>query len=126
MNNIDVTVAVIEREGKFLIAKRKQGKHMEHKWEFPGGKIETDETPEQCLYRELKEEFGIETEIGGFIAESVFEYGDRNIRLLGYKVKYISGEFHLNDHAEIQWILPYEFNLYDFAPADLPIVRKII
>ena len=126
MKHIDVTAAVIEREGRFLIAKRKPGKHMEHKWEFPGGKIEPLETPGQCLLRELKEEFGIETEIGDFMTESIFEYDDRIVRLLGYDVKYISGDFELNDHSEIKWVFPHEFDQYDFAPADLPIIQKII
>lgn len=126
MKTIDVTAAIIEKDRKFLIAKRKKGKHLENKWEFPGGKIEQQETPEECLVRELEEEFGIVTEIAEFIAESLFDYGDRKIRLLGYRVKYISGEFRLNAHDDIRWISKNEFIRFDFAEADLPLVEKIL
>ncbi len=125
MEIIDVTAAIIEKDGKFLIAKRAKGKHLEGKWEFPGGKIEKNETPEECLTRELQEEFGILAKIGDFVAESLFQYGDRNIRLLGYRAKYISGEFRLNAHDDIKWILLNEFSGFDFAEADLPLIEKI-
>ena len=121
---IDVTAAIIEKNGKFLIAKRKQGKHLEGKWEFPGGKIEQQETPEGCLARELKEEFGITAKIADFVAESVFNYGDREIRLLGYRAEYLSGEFRLNAHDEIKWVSADEFGNFDFAEADLPLIEK--
>ena len=126
MGIIDVTAAIIENDGKFLIAKRKKGKHLENKWEFPGGKIEKQETPEECLARELKEEFGIIAEVGSFVAESPFQYGDRKIRLLGYRAKYISGEFRLNAHDEIKWVAANEFSGFDFAEADLPLIEKIL
>ncbi len=125
MKTIDVTAAIIERGGKFLIAKRKQGNHLENKWEFPGGKIEPEETPEACLQRELAEEFGVAVTVTNFVAQSVFDYGDRNIRLLGYSATYVSGDFQLNDHDEIRWISKEEFENYDFAPADLPLVEKV-
>lgn len=125
MKTIDVTAAIIEKNGKFLIARRKKGKHLEYKWEFPGGKIEQQETPEECLVRELREEFGITVKINGFVAESIFNYGDRIIRLLGYHVEYVSGNFKLNAHDEIKWVLPDEFGKFDFAEADLPLIEKI-
>ena len=126
MKTIDVTAAIIEKDGKFLIAKRKKGKHLENKWEFPGGKIEELETPEECLARELEEEFGIIAEIADFITESFFDYGDRKIRLLGYRAKYISGEFRLNAHDDIKWVSANEFIEFDFAEADLPLIEKIL
>lgn len=126
MEAINVTAAIIENNGRFLIARRKKGKHLENKWEFPGGKIEQQETPQECLTRELKEEFGIIAEIADFVAENVFDYGDRKIRLLGYRAKYISGEFRLNAHDEIRWISLNEFNNFDFAEADIPLIQKIL
>jgi len=104
---LEVTAAVIVDKDKFLAAKRSAGKHLAGHWEFHGGKIDPGETPEQCLKRELKEEFTIESEIGEFVAESIFDYGDKRIRLLAYKVKHLSGEFQLIDHDEIRW-LPIE------------------
>ena len=126
MATIDVTAAIIERDGKFLIAKRKKGKHLEGKWEFPGGKIEEGETPEECLCRELFEEFGIQAKVEEYICDSIFDYGEKHIRLMGYRVKYISGNFLLNDHDDMRWITKAEFGDFDFAPADLPIIEKLL
>lgn len=122
---IDVTCAIIERSGKILIARRAQGTHLEGKWEFPGGKVEQDETPEQCLQRELLEEFGIQARVGDFVAESCFHYREKSIRLLSYKVQFLSGDFILTAHDEIRWIGLHEFDGYDMAEADIPIVHAL-
>lgn len=120
-----VTAAVIVKDDKILIAKRKKGNHLESKWEFPGGKLEPNETPEQCLKRELLEEFNIETRIGEFFSSTIFEYKHTKIELLAYKAVYISGDFKLNAHEELKWVSPSEFDTYDFAEADKPIVIKL-
>ena len=120
-----VVAAIIEKDGKFLIGKRKKGKHLEGKWEFPGGKIENGESPQNCLERELKEEFGIITKAGEFIGENIVELEDRIINLLGYRGQYVSGDFLLNEHDEICWVSFDELNLYDFASADIPFLKKL-
>jgi len=122
---IDVTAGIIEREEKYLIAKRKEG-HFKGKWEFPGGTVEEGETPEECLCRELREELGIDSIVGDFFGESVYDYGHKRIRLLGYRVTYSSGDFLLNAHEEIRWVFPSELRGYDFAEADMPFVKKLI
>ncbi|HOE93293.1 MAG TPA: 8-oxo-dGTP diphosphatase MutT [Methanofastidiosum sp.] len=120
-----VTAGIIKKDNKILIAKRKEG-HLVNKWEFPGGKLEPGETPKDCLKRELCEEFGIETKIGKYLATSNYEYPHIKIELIAYEVEYISGEFKLNDHQEIKWVKREELSNYDFAPADIPIVNKIL
>jgi 8-oxo-dGTP diphosphatase len=122
----DVTAALIARDEKVLIAKRKKGSHLEFKWEFPGGKVERGETPKKCLERELWEEFGINTKTGKFIVSSVFDYKNIKINLMAYHSKYISGEFILHAHEEIKWVLPRQMKNFDFAEADLPIIDKLL
>lgn len=120
-----VTAAILQIDGKILIARRKKGDALENKWEFPGGKLEPGETPERCLVRELQEEFGIQARVREFFATSSFEYKHIAIELLVYYVEYISGQFHLNEHQEIQWVRPEELDRYDFSEADIPIARKL-
>lgn len=115
----------MEKGGRILIARRKKGGRLENKWEFPGGKLEPGETAEHCLERELFEEFGVKTKVEGFIASSRPESRRASIELLAYKVHYLSGEFRLNAHEEIRWVKPEELEGFDFAEADIRIVKKI-
>ena len=120
-----VTAAVIEKDGRILIARRKKGWRHAGKWEFPGGKIEPGETPEECLQRELREELAIEAEIGEFICSSTYAYSHATIQLLVYHASHVSGEFTLHDHQEMRWVLPEELLQYDFPEADKPIIEKL-
>ncbi|OGW93312.1 MAG: NUDIX hydrolase [Omnitrophica bacterium RIFCSPLOWO2_01_FULL_45_24] len=121
-----VTAAILEKDGNILIARRRKGRTLGGKWEFPGGKIEPGETPQGCLRRELKEEFDIETEVGDFFCSSKFKYGFIPIELLVYKVKYISGDFKVNEHDDAKWVNLHELNGYDFMAADKPVVRRLL
>jgi 8-oxo-dGTP diphosphatase len=121
-----VTAGVIEKDGKILIARRKDGKCLGAEWEFPGGKLEPFETLQECLKRELKEELDIETEIGEFICSSNFTCDNKNIELMAYKVAYLSGEVKLTDHDKFCWVSPEELKNYKFVEPDLLIVEKII
>ncbi|GLV59913.1 NUDIX hydrolase [Dictyobacter sp. S3.2.2.5] len=120
-----VTAAILVLDGKILIARRQEGDVLEHKWEFPGGKIEPGETPEQCLKREMMEEFGVEVEIGNFFCSTVYRYQHIEIELLAYHTAYLAGEFQLNVHAEIRWIAPGDLKHYDFSAADIPIAHQL-
>ena len=120
-----VTAAVIEKEGRILIARRKKGWRHAGKWEFPGGKIEPGETPEECLRRELREELAIEAEIGEFVCSSTYAYSHATIQLLVYRASHVSGEFTLHDHQEMRWVLPDELLQYEFPEADKPVVDRL-
>lgn len=121
-----VTAAVIEKNGKILLAQRKEGDTLAGKWEFPGGKIEPGETPEVCLRRELREEFGVDTKIGAFICSSKFEYKHLPVELLVYRAEHLSGEFKLHEHDRIEWVAPEELANYDLSSADIPVVGELL
>jgi 8-oxo-dGTP diphosphatase len=120
-----VTAAILEKDGRILIARRGPGGALAGKWEFPGGKLEEGETPEQCLQRELREELGIESEVGEVVASSVFHYAHGSIDLVAYRVHHVSGAFVPSVHDAIEWVAAVDLSNYDFAPADVPIVQRL-
>ena len=126
MKSQKVTAAVMEKDGKILIAKRKTGKCIGAKWEFPGGKLEEGETYEECLVREIKEELNFDIEVGDFVASSKFSCSGVEIELLAYKAKYLCGDLKLVDHEEVKWVLPEELVKYEFTIPDVPIVEKVM
>ncbi len=123
---IDVTAAILVKDGKVLIAQRKPDDKQPDKWEFPGGKIEAGESARECLKREMQEEFGIDVRVSEFLGESVYHYPHGSIRLLAYLVKWQAGELALRDHANYAWVNYDRLKEFDFASADLPFVRKLI
>ena len=123
---IRVTAAIIQKDNKILIAQRRKDKNLGLKWEFPGGKIDKNETPEECLTRELKEEFGIKTKVGKFITNSIYKYPNIEIDLMAYYVEYLDGEFKLIDHERIEWVSKDNLKEFDFAEADIPIIDKLL
>ena len=125
-NIIRVTAAILEKDGKILIAKREKGDELfAGLWEFPGGKIEEGETPEECMARELKEELDIEVEVGELITSNKHKYPHGIFELLAYRVKHISGKIILNDHDEIKWVTADEMSNFEFPPADIPIITYL-
>lgn len=120
-----VTAAILEKDGKILIARRKADDRQAGKWEFPGGTLESDETPQECLQREIQEEFGIGITVGQFIGESVYDYNHGAIKLLAYQTSWESGKMVLNAHADFRWVSPDQLVEYDFAPADIPFIKKL-
>jgi len=121
-----VTAALIKKGDRILLAQRKAGDRLGGKWEFPGGTIEPGETPEECLARELLEEFEITVEVGVFVAGNTFDYGDIIIELLGYETEYLRGEFKLLEHDQIHWVPVENILTYDLAEADIPIAKEMI
>ena len=123
---LQVTAGIIKKNEKILIARRKSGKHLAGFWEFPGGKQEEHETPEECLKREIREELGIEIRVKSHFMDSIFHYPEKSIRLVVFRAEYLSGEVVLTDHDKAEWVAVNELRQYDFAPADKPIVAALI
>lgn len=120
-----VTAAIIIDDGKILIAQRSADTTLPLKWEFPGGKVEDGETPEECLSREIMEELDLVISIEDFFASSIYKYEFGEIELLAYYAKILSGDLHLNVHIDHQWVVPKDLALFDFALADIEIVQKL-
>jgi 8-oxo-dGTP diphosphatase len=122
---VRVTAGIIEGDGKVLIGRRKPGKHMGGKWEFPGGKIEPGETPEQSLARELDEELGVRVQVGRFLCRAFFEGDGVSLELLVYRVECVEGIPALHEHEELRWVRPEELLSYDLADSDRAVVEKL-
>ncbi len=123
---ITVTAGLILCDDKVLIARRKPGDQLGRRWEFPGGKVKPEESPEECLKRELAEELDIEVEVDGFCAENVHHYEWGTVRLLGYFASWIEGDINPQVHEEITWADVEDLHNYDFLPADVPIVEELL
>ena len=120
-----VTAAIILKDNKILIAQRAPEDNLAGKWEFPGGKIEHEETPQECLKREIREELDVNIKVLDFFGESIYAYHSGTIKLMAFWCKWVSGEFMLKVHSNLVWVNSHELDLYDFAPADIPLVEKL-
>jgi 8-oxo-dGTP diphosphatase len=122
-----VTAAVIRRGKKILIAQRKSDSKVEPlKWEFPGGKLEHGESPEQCLAREIKEELNLKIKVGELIGISSHVYKQKmHIVLLCYMCKFKTGQLKCLDVEDAKWISPREMKSYRFAAADIPLLNEV-
>lgn len=121
-----VIAAVIKKDDKVLIAQRAKKDALYGKWEFPGGKMEQEETEHECLRRELFEEFGIQADIGSYICSSFFEHKGQSMEMRVYYVNTFSGEFNLYDHQQIKWVSIEELHSYDMPDPDRPIVDRLM
>ena len=120
-----VVAAILFNDNKVLIAQRAINDPLAGYWEFPGGKIEQGETPEDSLIREMQEEFCIDIEVGEFFGSSLFTYNKGTIRLLAYTCRWAGGEIRSTVHHDYAWTTIDELDQYVFAPADRPLVEKL-
>ena len=123
---INVVAAVIKDDsGKILITQRNLKKSQGGLWEFPGGKIEPNETKEQAIIREIKEELTIDINVKKYIDEKIFTYPEKDINLIALECSIINGNIELLEHEDYRWVSSSELENFEFAPADMFIVEKL-
>ena len=122
----EVVAALIWKGNKFMICQRPAHKARGLLWEFVGGKVEQGETKEQALIRECKEELNVLLSVGDVFMEVVHEYPDITVRLTVFNAVIAEGVPQKLEHNDIRWITPAEIPQYDFCPADVEILDKLI
>ena len=124
---LKVVCALIKRNNKVLIARRKTGdEYVLGKWEFPGGKVNKNETDEDAIKREIEEELEITVKARSLIATTTHKYPSKVVELKLYECNYISGEIKLHDHVEYAWVSINDLLGFDLAIADVSLVKTIM
>lgn len=121
----EVVAALIWDGGKFMICQRPAHKARGLLWEFVGGKVEPNETREQALIRECREELAVELAVGDVFMEVIHAYPDITVQLILYHASIASGVPQKLEHVDIQWITPAQIPDFDFCPADTEILERI-
>lgn len=121
-----VTAGIIRNQERILLTQRKEDTDQGLKWEFPGGKLEFGETPEQCLVREIKEELDIEIAISRLFQVVSHTDGDRQIILLCYLCDFTKGYISPKECHDYRWVEKKDLLTHDLAPADIPVARQLM
>jgi len=122
---IEVSAALIFRDGQLLITQRHAGAHLGGCWEFPGGKREAGETFEQCLIREIREELGVDIAVGELFEEISHVYPEKSVHLKFFRCRLLAGEPQLLDCAAVKWIQPVGLDEHAFPAADAQLLEKL-
>jgi len=123
---VEVAAGLIRDErGRYLITQRRKGSHLAGLWEFPGGKLEADETPAAGLRRELAEELSATFTVGDLVETVRWEYPDRVVVLHFFDCRVESGEIVPQEEQAMQWVGPEQLATYDFPPADRELIRRL-
>jgi 8-oxo-dGTP diphosphatase len=124
---IEVTCAIIEHNNKVLVTQRSEKMALPLKWEFPGGKIEKDESAEACLIREILEELNINIKIKKQLNNNNNQYSETKIiKLIPFICELLSGDIKLTEHANFLWLSKNELVNLDWAEADVPILNEYL
>ena len=118
MKVIDVVAAIIKKDNLYLVTQRNRDKHMGLKWEFPGGKVEANETLQEALTREIYEELNIDINIYEKLAEERYKDSEINIVLHYFLCSIKDGIINLNEHEAMEWVDKTDFDKYDFVKGD--------
>ena len=121
-----VSAAIIKNsDNEILICQRGLGGSCEFLWEFPGGKIEPGESPEECLVRECLEELEIDIEVLDLFEETRYSYLERDIEFMFFTASLKKGVPVPSVHNCIKWVLPDKLQDYEFCPADVSVIEKL-
>ena len=122
---VEVSAALIFRDGKLLITQRHAKSHLGGLWEFPGGKREAGETFEQCLAREIREELGVEISVGELFEEIFHDYPEKSVQLKFFHCRLLAGEPQPLDCAAVRWIEKFQLGDFEFPAADAQLLQKL-
>jgi 8-oxo-dGTP diphosphatase len=123
---INVTCAIIIIDNKILVTQRSEKMKLPLKWEFPGGKLQENESEIECIKREIKEELNIEIDVINRLSNSIYDYGTFKINLIPFIANCLLGEIRLTEHKEYRILEKSELSLLDWAQADIPIVEEFL
>ena len=121
----EVTAAVLRRGQKVLLTRRAAGETQAGCWEFPGGKVDEGETPQESLVRELMEELNLECSVGDKLAESEYRYEHGSFVIMAYEAEIISGSMKLSVHDRAEWVAVEKLTGYHLSPADILIAETV-
>lgn len=122
---LEVTCGIIEQQSRILICQRSVEMTHPLKWEFPGGKVEANESKIACLAREIQEELGLIIQVGQSLSPVIHAYPTFTIALYPYLCTLVSGKLQLSEHQQAIWVSREELLHYDWAEADVPIVQQL-
>ena len=125
MKTIEVVAAIIIRDGKLFATQRGYGEWKDW-WEFPGGKIEPEESQEDALKREIREELATEIEVGTLLSTVEYDYPKFHLTMHCYLCTIISGELSLLEHEDARWQTTDELDSVKWLPADKDVIEKLI
>ena len=126
MKRIIVLGAVIEKDGKILLARRKQGQGMADKWEFPGGKPQSSEDEKEWLKNKIFDDIMADIEVVDFFEETIYGMGKRELNLRCYRAKLLSDKINSPCRDSFVWAVQEKILDYDLSPADIKIANKLV
>ena len=121
-----IAIAVVEHEGRYLIGRRPEGAPLAGLWEFPGGKVETGETFQACLIREIAEELDIEIAVDELLEEITHSYPEKVVRLCFYNCRLIAGEPKAVHVQAWKWVTRAELRKEEFPAADAKLIERLV
>ena len=124
MKTVEVVAAIIRRDGRIFATQRGYGDWKDW-WEFPGGKVEAGETPEQALVREIREELDTDISVDKFLCTVEYDYPKFHLTMHCYLCSLLTEALHLNEHEAARWLDKDELDAVEWLPADKDVVRSL-